>query len=57
MLKSDANVAGVNQAVQRPGGNTPVNKDARGKSFTNSIRLSLGHLNKFKQRTDGKAIC
>jgi len=31
-------------------------KEARGKLFTNSIRLSLGHLNKFKQRTDGKAI-
>ena len=56
MDKTDANVTEVYQADLGPGGKTSVIKDARCKVYSNSIRLSLGHLKKFKQRTDGKAI-
>ena len=56
MSELNANGAGNNQAVQSPGGKVSVPRDARDKLFANSIRLSLGHLKRDKQRTDLKEI-
>ncbi len=44
------------QARRGSGGSAPSSKDARNKVYANAVRLSLGQLKKFRQKTDGKAI-
>ena len=44
------------QADRGPGGTTLATNDARKKTYVNAIRLSMGQLKKFKQRTESRAI-
>ena len=44
------------QADCGPGGSTLASNDARKKTYVNAIRLSMGQLKKFKQRTESRAI-